>query len=238
MTITLLAAKATQPDSDGDARFEASLTYKNESEETIELLQVRMLVTDPKGIPLGEAEEDVEELIQPGETGCLSISSYRIPYPEKNVTDARLTITIVPMTCTFIDLGRLSIPNQPGVLSDCTEEISSDGLTVRRWSCHRRRDDRDGDVTIEANVWLQNNSGNTIHRGVIKLQTYNYSGRPLNDTESRDDRLLFNGIPALINDSLYCKSSQLKDAAISVSFRGYTPLSPKSIQISDLQLDS
>jgi hypothetical protein len=237
MTITLLAAKATQPDSDGDARFEASLSYKNEGEMTIELLHVRMLVTDPEGIPLGEAEEDIEELIQPGETGRFSISSYRIPYPQKNVTDARLTITIVPMACTFIDLGRLSIPNQPGALSDCTEEISSENLTVKRWSCHRRRDDRDGDVTIEANVWIENNTGKTIHRAVIKLQTYNYSGRPLNDTESRDDRMLFDGIPALINDSLYSKSSQLKDATISATFRGYTPLLPTSIQISDLQLD-
>lgn len=238
MTITLQIAKATQPDGDGDARFEASLTYKNEGEETIELLHVRMLVSDRKGIPLGEAEEDIEELIQPGETGRFSISSYRIPYPENNVTDALLTITVVPMTCTFMDLGRLSIPNQPNGLSDFTEEISTGGLTVRRWSCHRRRDDRDGDVTIEANAWIQNNSGNTVHRAVIKLQTYNYSGRPLNDTESRDDRILFDGIPALINESLYCKSSQLKDAAINVTFRGYTPLAPKSIQISDLQLDS
>lgn len=53
MAITLLAAKATQPDSDGDARFEASLTHKNETESTIELLHVRMLVTDPNGTPLG-----------------------------------------------------------------------------------------------------------------------------------------------------------------------------------------
>ena len=64
MTIALLAAKATQPDSDGDARFEASLSYQNEGEKTIELLHVRMLVTDPEGIPLGEAEEDIEELIK------------------------------------------------------------------------------------------------------------------------------------------------------------------------------
>jgi hypothetical protein len=237
MVITLLAAKATQPDSDGDARFEASLTHKNETESTIELLHVRMLVTDPNGTPLGEAEEDIEELIPPGETGRLSISSYRIPYPIGNVTDARLTITIVPMACTFLDLGKLSISNEPGGISDSSEERSSNGLTVKRWSCLRRRDDRDGDVTVEANAWLENGSGNTIHRAVMKLQTYNYSGRPLNDTESRDDRLLFDGIPAIINDSLYCKSSQLKDASISATFRGYTPLSTKLIQITELQLD-
>jgi hypothetical protein len=237
MAITLLAAKATQPDSDGDARFEASLTHKNETESTIELLHVRMLVTDPNGAPLGEAEEDIEELIPPGETGRLSISSYRIPYPIGNVTNARLTITIVPMACTFLDLGKLSIPNEPGGISNSSEERSSNGLTVKRWSCLRRRDDRDGDVTVEANAWLENGSGNTIHRAVMKLQTYNYSGRPLNDTESRDDRLLFDGIPAIINDSLYCKSSQLKDASISATLRGYTPLSTKSIQITELQLD-
>ncbi len=237
MAITLLAAKATQPDSDGDARFEASLTHTNETETTIELLHVRMLVTDPNGTPLGEAEEDIEELILPGESGRLSISSYRIPYPDRNVTDARLTITIVPMACTFIDLGKLSIPNQPDGISETTEERSSDSLTVKRWSCHRRLDDRDGDVTVEANVWIENGSGNTVHRAVIKLLIYNYSGRPLNDTESRDDRMLFDGIPAIINDSLYCKSSQLKDASISATFRGYTPLAATSIQITELQLD-
>ena len=237
MTITLLSAKASPPDSDGDARFEASINFKNEDDVTIEMLHVRMLVADSNGIPLGEAEEDIEELIQPGESGRLSISSYRIPYPDKNVTDARLTITVVPMSCTFIDLGKLNIPNQPGGLSDCNEEFTSNGLTIKRWSCHRRRDDNDGDVTIEANIWIESNSGSTTHRAVIKLQTFNYSGRPLNDTESRDDRLLFNGVPALINDSLYSKSSQLKDAKISANFRGYTPLSPTSIQISDLQLD-
>ena len=237
MTITLLSAKASSPDSDGDARFEASINFTNEDDVTIEMLHVRMLVTDPNGIPLGEAEEDIEELIQPGSSGRLSISSYRIPYPDKNVTDARLTITVVPMSCTFIDLGKLNIPNQPGGLNDCIEEFTSNGITINRWSCHRRRDDSDGDVTIEANVWIAQNSDSTMHRAVIKLQTFNYSGRPLNDTESRDDRILFAGVPALINDSLYSKSSQLKDGKISANFRGYTPLLAASIQISDLQLD-
>lgn len=237
MAITLLAAKATQPDSDGDARFEASLTHTNETETTIELLHVRMLVTGPNGTPLGETEEDIEELIAPGESGRLSISSYRIPYPDRNVTDARLIITIVPMACTFIDLGRLSIPNQPGGISESSEERAFNGLSVKRWSCHRRRDDRDGDVTVEANAWLENGSGHTIHRAVIKLQTYNYSGRPLSDTESRGDRMLFDGIPAIMNDSLSCKSSQLKAASISATFNGYTPLAAASIHITELQLD-
>ena len=237
MTTTLLSAKATQPDSDGDARFEASVSHTNQSDSTIELLHVRMLVTDAKGTPLGEAEEDIEELIQPGDSARLSISTYRIPYPDRNVTEARLTITIVPMACTFLDLGKLNIPNDPGGLSESTEERSSNGLVVKRWSCHRRRDDRDGDVTVEANAWLENRSGHTVHRAVIKLQTYNYSGRPLNDTESRDDRMLFDGIPALVNESLYCKASQLKDASISATFRGYTPLPSTSIQIAELQLD-
>ena len=76
MTITLLSAKASPPDSDGDARFEASINFKNEDDVTIEMLHVRMLVADSNGIPLGEAEEDIEELIQPGESGRLSISSY------------------------------------------------------------------------------------------------------------------------------------------------------------------
>jgi hypothetical protein len=237
MSITLLAAKATQPDSDGDARFEVSLSYKNESDHTIELLHARLLVTAPDGTPLGEAEEDIEELIPQDETGRISISSYRIPYPNGNVTEARLTVTIVPMACTFLDLGRLKISDQPGGVTTCFDEKSSDGLAAKRWSCHRRRDDRDGDVTVEANAWLENHTGQTIHRAVMKLQIFNYSGRPLNDTESRDDRLLFHGIPSIINDSLYCKSSQLKNAYMSATIRSFTPLSSTSIQISDLQLD-
>lgn len=237
MGITLLAAKATQPDSDGDARFEVSLSYKNESEHTIELLHARLLVTAPDGTPLGEAEEDIEELIPQNETGRISISSYRIPYPHGNVTEAQLTVTIVPMACTFLDLGRLKISDQPGGVTSSFEEKSSEGFSAKRWSCHRRRDDRDGDVTVEANAWLENNTGQTIHRAVMKLQIYNYSGRPLNDTESRDDRLLFSGIASIINDSLYCKSSQLKDAYISATIRGFTPMTPTSIQINELQLD-
>lgn len=237
MSINLLAAKATQPDSDGDARFEVSLSYKNESVQTIELLHTRMLVTAPDGTPLGEAEEDIEELIPHGETGRISISSYRIPYPHSDVTQACLTVTIVPMACTFLDLGRLKISDHPGGISTCSDEQFSEGLAVKRWSCHRRRDDRDGDVTVEASAWLENNTGHTIHRAVMKLQIYNYSGRPLNDTESRDDRLIFSGIPAIINDSLYCKTSQLKNAYISATIRGFTPLEAASIQVNELQLD-
>ena len=195
-----------------------------------------MLVADSNGIPLGEAEEDIEELIQPGESGRLSISSYRIPYPDKNATDARLTITVVPMSCTFIDLGKLNIPNQPGGLSDCNEEFKCNGLTIKRWSCHRRREDNDGDVTIEANIWIESNTGSTTHRAVIKLQTFNYSGRPLNDTESRDDRLLFTGVPASITTASTPNPHSLRTQKISANFRGYTPLSATSIQISDLQL--
>lgn len=237
MSINLLAAKATQPDSDGDARFEVSLSFKNESAQTIELLHTRMLVTAPDGTPLGEAEEDIEELIPQGEIGRLSISSYRIPYPHNDVTEACLTVTIVPMACTFMDLGRLRISDQPDGITTSTDEQSSEGFAVKRWSCHRRRDDRDGDVTVEANAWLENHTGHTIHRAVMKLQIYNYSGRPIKDTESRDDRLIFGGIPAIMSDSLYCKSSQLKNGYISATIRGFTPLDATSIQVNELQLD-
>ena len=122
MTITLLSAKASPPDSDGDARFEASINFKNEDDVTIEMLHVRMLVADSNGIPLGEAEEDIR-VYSTGESGRLSISLSNSVSRQK--TDARLIITVVPMSRTFIDLGKLNIPNQPGGLSYCNEEFTS-----------------------------------------------------------------------------------------------------------------
>ena len=237
MSIDILAAKATSPESDGDARFEVSIVFTNCSPETIELLHTRLLVSTPDGTPLGESEEDIEELIPPGDTGKISISTYRIPYPLDTVTDAKLTVTIVPMSCTYLDLGKLEIPIEANGLTTSLHEIQSDGLVVKSWSCLRRRSDRDGDVTIEGNALINNQTGMTLHRSVLKLQVFNYSGRPVNDTESRDDRLLCNGIPALINDSIYCKSSQLKGGLISATLRCFRPLKPEYIDIQGLQLD-
>lgn len=237
MTIRILAAKATEPDSDGDSRFEVSFSFTNESCSTVELLQVRLLVCAPDGTPLGEAEEEIEEMISQGESGRMSVSSYRIPYPLQTVTDAKLTLTVVPLSCIFIDAGRLSVPSQPGGISCSTEPISSAGLCFQRWSCHRRRDDRDGEVSIEACAWLENNTTKTIHKPVIRLQLFNYSGRPLNDAESRDDRLLFSDIPAVLTESLYCKKSQLRDSYICATVRGFLLMNPESVNIAELQLD-
>ena len=237
MSIKILAAKASEPDSDGDSRFEVSFSFTNESDCTVELLQIRLLVCTPEGTPLGEAEEEIDEMIGPGESGRVSISSYRIPYPFQAVTEAKITITVIPLSCIFIDAGKLPVPSEPGGISSSSEAIAAGDLCCQKWSCHRRRDDRDGEVTIESNAWLENNYSSIIHKPVLRLQVYNYSGRPLNDTESRDDRLLFPNIPSVLNDSLYCKSSQLKDSYICATLRGFLALKPESTTVSELQLD-
>ena len=237
MTLKLVSAKVTPPDNDGDANFEVSFEFLNTAQKSVELLHTRLLIATPDGSPVGETEDDIEELIEPGDTGRASVSAY-IPYPDgtEPVTASRLILTVVPMSCSYLDLGRLPIPDQDLGLSASHEERSCDQLRVTHWSCLRRRQDRDGDVTLQTSAWLAPPSDTILHRAVLKMEVLNYAGRPVTQSESRDDRLLFPRIPAVITDSLYCRASQLRNGRICASLRCYQPMETSSLEITSLQL--